>query len=87
MIFPISVRSALESARPLCAKGGFKAVVIKLRLPDGQLYGQEGHLDYVSPIVAPNTDTITLRGVIPKPAASGPEADAPVRANWPTESS
>ncbi len=48
-------------------KGGFSAVVLKLRLPDGQIYGQDGKLDYVSPTVATNTDTITVRGVIPNP--------------------
>jgi membrane fusion protein, multidrug efflux system len=46
---------------------GFIAVVIRLRLPNGKIYKQVGHLDYVSPTIDPNTDTITLRGVIPNP--------------------
>ena len=48
-------------------KGGYRAVVIRLRLPDGRVYSQEGKLDYVSPTVAENTDTVTLRGVVPNP--------------------
>ena len=39
-------------------KGGTSAVVIKLRLPDGKIYAPEvGHIDYIDPIVAANTDT------------------------------
>ena len=52
--------------------------MLKLRLPDGRIYGQDGKLDYVSPTVATNTDTVTVRGVIPEPAASRAcRADAP----------
>ena len=39
--------------------------MIKLRLADGRIYGEDGKADYVSPTVAENTDTITVRGVIP----------------------
>jgi membrane fusion protein, multidrug efflux system len=48
-------------------KGGLEAVVIKLRLPDGRMYGQAGKLNFVDNTIAQNTDTITLRGVIPNP--------------------
>ena len=66
VIFPISERTALE-LRQKYMSVGFKAVVIRLLLPDGRLYGQTGHLDFVDNTIAPNTDTITLRGVIPNP--------------------
>ena len=65
--FPIAVRTALELRDKYVPKGGFSAVVIRLRLPTGKIYEQVGHLDYVSPTIAQNTDTITLRGVIPNP--------------------
>jgi membrane fusion protein (multidrug efflux system) len=45
--------------------------VLKIRLPDGRIYGQTGKLDYVSPTVATNTDTITVRGVVPNPLLPG----------------
>jgi membrane fusion protein, multidrug efflux system len=63
--FQVALRTALELRDKYVPKGGFGAVVIRLRLPTGKIYGQVGHLDYVSPTVAENTDTITLRGVIP----------------------
>jgi membrane fusion protein, multidrug efflux system len=63
--FQVALRTALELRDKYVPKGGFSAVVIRLRLPTGKIYGQVGHLDYVSPTVAENTDTITLRGVIP----------------------
>jgi len=51
--------------------------VIKLRLPTGEIYGQDGKLDYVSPTVAENTDTVTLRGVVPNPVLPGLKAGEP----------
>jgi membrane fusion protein, multidrug efflux system len=78
--FPIALRTALELRDRYAPKGGFSAVVIRLRLPTGKLYDQIGHLDYVSPIVAENTDTITLRGVIPNPIViPGKGATPPIR--------
>jgi len=65
--FPVAVRTALELRDKYVPKGGFNAVVIRLRLPNGKIYKQVGHLDYVSPTIDQNTDTITLRGVIPNP--------------------
>ena len=71
VIFPIALRTGLELRDRYAPRGGFSAVQIRLRLPTGKIYGQVGHLDYVSPTVAENTDTITLRGVIPNPLLSG----------------
>jgi len=72
--FPVSVRESLELRERYATRGGFKAVVIKVRLPDGRLYGQTGQLNFVNNTIAQNTDTITLRGVIPNPTlyASSP---------------
>jgi membrane fusion protein (multidrug efflux system) len=67
VLFPVSVRAGLDLRNRYEAKGGFNAVIIRLRLTDGRIYGQEGKLDYVSPTVATNTDTITVRGVVPNP--------------------
>src|SRR5712675_1126067 len=67
VLYPVSVRAGLDLRNRYEAKGGFSAVVLKVRLPDGRIYGQTGKLDYVSPTVATNTDTITVRGVVPNP--------------------
>jgi membrane fusion protein (multidrug efflux system) len=57
----------LDLRNRYAGKGGFNAVVLKLRLPDGRIYQQDGRADYVSPTVSENTDTVTLRGVFPNP--------------------
>jgi membrane fusion protein, multidrug efflux system len=77
VIFPIALRAGLDLRNRYAQKGGYSAVVIKLRLPNGGIYGPEGKLDYVSPTVAENTDTITLRGVVPNPVFAGMKAGSP----------
>lgn len=75
--FPVSVRAGLDLRNRYEAKGGFSAVTLKIRLPDGRIYGQNGKADYVSPIVAENTDTLTVRGVFPNPLTPGLPAKGP----------
>ncbi len=77
VIFPVSLRAALDLRNRYEPKGGFKAVVIKLRLPNGRLYGQDGHLNYVSPTVSADTDTLSVRGAIPNPLIPGLPAGSP----------
>jgi membrane fusion protein, multidrug efflux system len=77
VIFPIALRAGLELRDRYATKGGLNAVVIKLRLPDGTIFNEDGKLDYVSPTVAENTDTITLRGVITNPIFRGLKAGEP----------
>ena len=77
VLYPVSVRAGLDLRNRYDAIGGFNAVVLKLRLPDGQIYGQTGKLDYVSPTVATSTDTITVRAVIPNPLFTDVPANSP----------
>ena len=77
VLFPIALRAGLDLRARYSHKGGYRAVLIKLRLPDGRIYSQEGNLDYVSPTVAENTDTITLRGVIPNSLLPGMKLGQP----------
>ena len=77
VLYPVSVRAGLDLRNRYDAKGGFNAVVLKIRLPDGRIYGQNGKLDYVSPTVATNTDTITVRGVVPNPLLPNVPPGAP----------
>jgi membrane fusion protein (multidrug efflux system) len=79
VIFPISVRSALE-LRARYANKGTNAVQIRVVLPDGRTYGQVGKVDFIDNTVASTTDTIILRGTIPNPtlpqqAAGGVERE------------
>jgi len=77
VVFSIALRTSIDLRNRYAAKGGFGAVVIKLRLPDGRIYGQQGKLDYASPTVGENTDTVTLRGTIPNVVMPGMGAAAP----------
>jgi membrane fusion protein (multidrug efflux system) len=77
VLFPVSVRTALDLRNHYADKGGLSAVNLKLRLPDGSVYGQVGKLEYVDPTVAANTDTLTLRGRIPNPLRSGAKPGEP----------
>ncbi len=65
--FPVPVREALTLRDRYATRGGFKAVVIRVRLTDSRLYDQVGQLNFVNNTIAQNTDTITLRGTIPNP--------------------
>ena len=77
VVFPVSVRAAIDLRDRYADKGGFSALVIRLRLPNGDAYDQVGHLDYVDPTVAQGTDTILVRGAIPNPLRSGSKPGTP----------
>ncbi|QIO98549.1 efflux RND transporter periplasmic adaptor subunit [Bradyrhizobium symbiodeficiens] len=73
--FPVSVREVLALRDRSVIGGGFKAVVIRIRLPDGRVYDQVGKLDFVNNTIAQNTDTIMLRGTIPNPVLKDKSGD------------
>jgi membrane fusion protein, multidrug efflux system len=78
--FPVPVRQALELRERYVTKGGFNAVVIKVRLPNGRIYGQAGELNFANNTIAQSTDTLTVRGVIPNPTLHDPSTTGgPVR--------
>ena len=77
VVFSIAVRTGAELRNRYAQKGGFGAVVIKLRLPDGRIYAEQGRLDYASPTIGENTDTITLRATIPNVVFSGMDVATP----------
>jgi membrane fusion protein (multidrug efflux system) len=77
VLFPIPTLTGLELRNRYEPKGGFNAVVVKLRLPDGRIYGHDGKADYVSPTIATNTDTVTVRAVVPNPLIPGLPAGGP----------
>jgi membrane fusion protein, multidrug efflux system len=69
--FPVSVREALSLRERYATRGGFKAVVIRIRLPDGRPFDQVGQLNFVNNTIEQSTDTILLRGTIPNPQIAG----------------
>jgi membrane fusion protein, multidrug efflux system len=68
VLFPVSVRGAISLRERYATKGGRQAVVISLRMPDGRMYGQTGHVDFASNSVTESTDTLLVRGEIAKTA-------------------
>jgi membrane fusion protein (multidrug efflux system) len=67
VLFPVSVRAVMDLQDHYADQDGFKAIQVKLRLPQGGLYAQTGQLDYVDPSVATSTDTLMLRARISNP--------------------
>jgi len=66
--FPLTQRELLEAKRDFLAKGGdLRNVVIRVRLPDGQLYDKPGTLNFVDVTTDAGTDTVTLRAELPNP--------------------
>ena len=68
--FPVSVRTSITLRERYADKGGFDAVRIRLKLPDGRDYGQTGRLTFVDNSIQAGTDTIVLRGTIANPVLS-----------------
>lgn len=77
VLFPISVRAALDLRDKYAGNGGFDAVKIKLRLQTGHIYDQTGTLNYADNTVSTNTDTLTLRASLPNPVRPGAKPGEP----------
>ncbi|MBU6497114.1 MAG: efflux RND transporter periplasmic adaptor subunit [Rhodospirillales bacterium] len=77
VVFPISVRSAVDLRNRYALKGGFAGVAIHVTLPDGKDYPEIGKLDYADPSVNASTDTLVMRARIPNPLRAGAVAGQP----------
>jgi membrane fusion protein (multidrug efflux system) len=67
VVFPAATRDVLTLQKKYEASGGLGQAAIRMTLGDGTRYDHDGHLDYVSPSVSNETDTITLRATVPNP--------------------
>ena len=67
VLFPISERDLFSLEDKYSKTGGLASLKIKLKLNTGALYDADAKLDYVAPVVANTTDTITLRATIANP--------------------
>ena len=77
VVFPVSVRAALELRDRYADKGGMTAVRVKVRLPNGRDYDKDGQLEYIDPTIATNTDTLLFRARIPNPVRAGMRSNDP----------
>ncbi len=74
VVFPISSRAALDLRQRYAGHGGFGAVRVQIRLPNGQTYNQDGKLDYIDPTISASTDTLNARAILPNPLLASSEA-------------
>ncbi len=77
VLFPVATREALDLRDKYAKQGGFKAVRVRLRLPDGKLYNEVGTVNYIDPTVSPTTDTLMMRASIPNPLLPGARPNDP----------
>ncbi len=69
--FPVASRDVVTLQKKYAPSGGLGSAKVKLQLTNGDTYDRDGKLDYVSPTVSANTDTITLRATIANPERGG----------------
>jgi membrane fusion protein (multidrug efflux system) len=74
VVFSVPSRTALDLRQKIVSGGGFDVVKIRVKLPDGRLYGQTGKLDFMNNSVTGGTDTLLLRAVIANPTIPGASA-------------
>ena len=67
VVFPISVRTALDLRERYADKGGAHAVALHLKLPNGRAFAQTGQIDFSDNTIQAATDTLIVRGVFPNP--------------------
>ena len=71
VVFSVAVRDVLELRNKYADRGGFDAVVARVKLPDGRVHSEPGKLVYLDPVVAAATDTLTVRATVANPRRSG----------------
>jgi membrane fusion protein, multidrug efflux system len=76
--FPVASRVLADLEKRYADKGGMGGIVVRVRLPNGATYGQEGKIDYVEPTVSSTTDTVLMRARIANPPTRAAQAGQPV---------
>lgn len=69
--FSMPTRDALSLRDKLSSEGGFSAVELRLKLPDGRMDKQIGKLDFASNQISQSTDSLAMQGTIPNPTIKG----------------
>jgi membrane fusion protein, multidrug efflux system len=77
VLFSVATREALDLRDKYALQGGFSAVRVRLRLPNGKLYGPSGTINYFDPSVSQTTDTLMMRASIPNPLLPGATQGGP----------
>jgi membrane fusion protein (multidrug efflux system) len=74
VVFSVPSRTALDLKQKIADAGSFDVVKIRVKLPNGRLYGQIGKLDFLNNSVTSGTDTLLLRAEIANPLILAPSA-------------
>ncbi len=69
--FALPVLDAIKLRTGDVAEGGFSAVDIIIKLPDGRLYSHTGRIDFVDNQITQATDTLNLRATVANPIIPG----------------
>lgn len=78
VVFPVASRVLADLEKRYADKGGMGGIKVKIRLPNGLVYGQEGKIDYVEPTVSSTTDTVLMRARIANPPTRPAQAGQPI---------
>ncbi|GAB0115573.1 efflux RND transporter periplasmic adaptor subunit [Acidisoma sp. C75] len=70
--FPVSEVEVMKLEQQYAGKGGLGALNVRIKLPNGQMYDQTGHINFSDISVNASTDTIALRATIPNPLHGAP---------------
>jgi membrane fusion protein (multidrug efflux system) len=75
--FPVSLRLGVELRDRFEGRGGAQAVVVRIRLVNGQIFDQPGRIEFIDTQVNRDTDTLLIRAVLPNPPrrVAGPTGD------------
>lgn len=67
VLFTIPTRTLIDLRGRYASKGGLETARLKLVLPDGRTYDQNGRLNFADNTISTNTDSYALRGLFPNP--------------------
>jgi membrane fusion protein (multidrug efflux system) len=75
--FPVSLRAGIELRDRYEGRGGAQAVRVRIRLANGQIFGESGRIEFIDTQVNRDTDTLLVRARIANPMRSeqGPTGD------------
>lgn len=71
IVFSMPTRDAIRLGDQLAKQGGLAGVVLRVKLPDGQLDTQKGTLDFTGNQISASTDSLAMQGTIPNPVIKG----------------
>ena len=77
MVFTISRTDVFELQKLKRDKKIYdlKDMIVRIDLPDGTVYSQDGKVNFIDFLINPATDSITVRGIFPNPHSEDAQGD------------